>query len=664
RNRPTMEKIQALQGEQSKEYALYTTLLQEKLTGRPQAPRAQADSPPKKVAGASSDERREGRVDATGVKESAQTFAQPPPAVVTVKEDGVIPPDVLLDPFGHDGEDQAPGTKGLESWTLSLVSRSPFKNPDTETSRNFRGTIDTSGSASIRVDDKGNLSGSGYLSGQFSYQGEFLNDKGLWEFHSDGLSSAGPFSVTGKRDGNDLIFSFEGTIPFGDGGGWDAESFSGWNTAIERKEGATSKRHTGQLAWHVGPGVGLIDFTTTFTLSGGRNVVPFEVAETKLPADRRPPWKLKLDSECQYAGGGWSKTEGHVDFWLPKQGNRVYAEGSMHTTVNFMGTVSEMSELLIIDGIVQDCMLISKPRHATQSFEMEGQVLQMAADYGRGILYEQDMGEVQIVLTNGAVFVQEDQVPGAAAKTVWTLTGPDKVDPELFENELRDPGCPERFRTDVEYTINADLASSELNVGVKIYFDKGIIVATPEVTRRMVPSLRAGRAYNVEALHAEEGTYEFVTVTDQQLSELKGKWEREIEKRWNDQYRIQCGDKAERKPFTPRFDAQFVNNREDANYHVTVWPGYERANVLNWYAEQRDATAPHEFGHMINLSDEYKMLSECPGRQVFNDDTLMGSGNTVKSRHFKQLADWLRSHTGCDCMVVEQEKEKLHADKK
>ncbi|MBU1694734.1 MAG: hypothetical protein KKC51_12320, partial [Verrucomicrobia bacterium] len=79
RNRPTMEKIQALQGEQSKEYALYTTLLQEKTKKNMQemqALREQSAAALKGGPGPSPDGGQAGRIEIAGTKPAQADTSQ------------------------------------------------------------------------------------------------------------------------------------------------------------------------------------------------------------------------------------------------------------------------------------------------------------------------------------------------------------------------------------------------------------------------------------------------------------------------------------------------------------------------------------------------------------------------------------------------------------
>jgi hypothetical protein len=91
---------------------------------------------------------------------------------------------------------------------------------------------------------------------------------------------------------------------------------------------------------------------------------------------------------------------------------------------------------------------------------------------------------------------------------------------------------------------------------------------------------------------------------------------------------------------------------ESGQHHtVNVDPGNDRSNMSQWYIEDGGQTAAHESGHMFGNPDEYAEADRCPDRDVHTDNTIMGSGSQVKSRHYQRFADWLSNRTCCDYEV-------------
>ncbi len=96
-------------------------------------------------------------------------------------------------------------------------------------------------------------------------------------------------------------------------------------------------------------------------------------------------------------------------------------------------------------------------------------------------------------------------------------------------------------------------------------------------------------------------------------------WNSQIDARWNQFAVIEPGGR--RVPIN-------ISMRDDPSgfHEVQVHPGTGRANTAEWYVNQRPSTAPHEFGHLIGLPDEYQRSPE-DFAAVTGGETIEGPSN-------------------------------------
>jgi hypothetical protein len=109
------------------------------------------------------------------------------------------------------------------------------------------------------------------------------------------------------------------------------------------------------------------------------------------------------------------------------------------------------------------------------------------------------------------------------------------------------------------------------------------------------------------------------------------RWFSEIRSTWN-HFELVNTDTGERVILT------FVPQESSSGYTVTVVDGEGRANEGTWYlGDARTTTAPHEFGHMLGLQDEYQVTREhyegITGQEVPAGDELGGAG-TIEDTAF------------------------------
>ena len=109
------------------------------------------------------------------------------------------------------------------------------------------------------------------------------------------------------------------------------------------------------------------------------------------------------------------------------------------------------------------------------------------------------------------------------------------------------------------------------------------------------------------------------------------RWFPEIRATWN-HFELVNTDTGERVILT------FVPEASSSGYTVTVVDGKGRANESTWYlGDARTTTAPHEFGHMLGLQDEYQVTREhyegITGQEAPAGDELGGAG-TIEDTAF------------------------------
>jgi hypothetical protein len=240
---------------------------------------------------------------------------------------------------------------------------------------------------------------------------------------------------------------------------------------------------------------------------------------------------------------------------------------------------------------------------------------------------------------------------------------------ERIDEELIDEHCPDVFSSKKAYDISVDFAKSEMNITVKIKLET--VKATPF---RHVRTMKVGgedviiyvtpvAAGYVPPIYTTPNPPPPLPLPPVEVSKLALKfiaelWERDIEDRWN---KFQLRRFLGGRPLDIKFDVEFVDSG-DYHHLVKVHPGNGRSDQSNWFFYDITGTAidypdyaPHEFGHMLGLDDEYKD-SRCPRRPRYRDISIMDDNTSVpKPRHYKQFADWLEMSTDTK-WVVEKKK--------
>ncbi|MEI7744325.1 MAG: annexin [Chloroflexota bacterium] len=98
-----------------------------------------------------------------------------------------------------------------------------------------------------------------------------------------------------------------------------------------------------------------------------------------------------------------------------------------------------------------------------------------------------------------------------------------------------------------------------------------------------------------------------------------GTWNQQIDDTWN-QF-------AATEPGGRKVPINISMRNDPSGFHeVAVHPGGGRANTANWYVNQRTDVAPHEFGHLIGLPDEYMRSPE--DLQAVAGVSVTGPANT------------------------------------
>lgn len=139
-------------------------------------------------------------------------------------------------------------------------------------------------------------------------------------------------------------------------------------------------------------------------------------------------------------------------------------------------------------------------------------------------------------------------------------------------------------------------------------------------------------------------------VTPQQLQAAQATWEQAIEQAWTDRFRVRrLNGNCPCAEYRVTLDVQWVSSGE--HHAVQVHAGSGRADMGNWFITDSGLTTAHEVGHMLGNVDEYPDPN-CPNRVVSNDNSIMGTGQNVRPRHYQTFADWISARTCCDYEVA------------
>lgn len=100
---------------------------------------------------------------------------------------------------------------------------------------------------------------------------------------------------------------------------------------------------------------------------------------------------------------------------------------------------------------------------------------------------------------------------------------------------------------------------------------------------------------------------------DERMRSIPDRWERAIERVWNNQFIVSNGERALNFVVSP----VFVFDGSASDKQVQVMPSEElkcpnvpqagRANAGCWFADGDDNTVAHEFGHLLGARDEYRI---------------------------------------------------------
>lgn len=136
------------------------------------------------------------------------------------------------------------------------------------------------------------------------------------------------------------------------------------------------------------------------------------------------------------------------------------------------------------------------------------------------------------------------------------------------------------------------------------------------------------------------------SITEQEKTDAKDLWEQAIEDMWTDKFKLSRSEgNCKCQEYTVQVDVKWVETGE--HHTVNVDPGADRANMTQWYITDNGRTVSSEAGHMFGNVDEYAENDVCPNRDVRDDNTIMGTGNEVKERHYQRFADWLTNNIHC-----------------
>jgi hypothetical protein len=306
-----------------------------------------------------------------------------------------------------------------ETWDLSFKTNLSFKQTGVSSK------ITASGQAAMKIGADNVLTGTGTMTAT-----EHTTGPGV----SCTATGAGSFTVTGKRDGERLIFRFGGkgfpltgtvsaagmTMPHESS--FDPSLPASVDSAIDRKSGAKSMAKFGAAG---------MKGKTDFSLSNGANVVKVAPEPAGTFPDKPNIWVLEMDASWTTGTLGGSATttmRGRARFPLPKENGPARGEGPLTMKNGSMVVHGK----LVLDGRIEGGVLRFKPRITMETASIKTSGGPATANYGAG-LWGGDGEEVSIAVEDDAEASESftHKASRSSGTTTWTLTG--DVQPELVE---------------------------------------------------------------------------------------------------------------------------------------------------------------------------------------------------------------------------------------
>lgn len=335
---------------------------------------------------------------------------------------------VLLAPPGASAA--APPGPPPETWTLSFELTSTSDVGGATHRQKARGT------AELEVGGDRRLTGDGRMSVEehLSHPASGLRNE---------LSGSGAFRVVGRREGDHLVVSFEGTIPLSGtsyvpqlgntpaDGSFDAGSVAR-GQRIERREDATA---TARISGQAGAQAEIV---TTFRLSGGRNLAAAPTVPAGTFPERPNRWTLELlleqRQDVHLQGVDQStrlEISGSLEFDRPWADGPAKGHGALSgwtTTTRRSPRPStfrgDLTGTLHLDGEVRDGVLTFVPRADLRQAALDDSIgASVRQTDPRGFDLFHGAGSVSIPLQDGAevvVTAPGPAEPGASGSSTFT----------------------------------------------------------------------------------------------------------------------------------------------------------------------------------------------------------------------------------------------------
>ncbi|HMB65088.1 MAG TPA: hypothetical protein VKN36_18560 [Eudoraea sp.] len=326
--------------------------------------------------------------------------------------------------------------QGQETWTLEIEYRF------TANTSGMSADVRARGNARIQADAQGVFSGSGTMTAEEEVSGKDVKGS---------TRGAGPFSISGRRQGKYLIFTVKassfpltGTInaagmTLDHKSSFDPSACTPAKTALERKEGKTISNTLGQ------PGTANINATASFTLADGVNILKAPPAKIAAADKGQELWTLSLtvditskfnNKDIQYQGT--DVITGLVKFAAPEQEGRVEGEGPVDYQSHISYTRPMVTQadiaaegLFILNGQIKNDSLRFIPRSILNDVQVDNSL--PAAHFqsaGQGIWWFNQSEVVVLPFENKARLDQtiSGNIDGVAyeGNVIWTLQGKKK----------------------------------------------------------------------------------------------------------------------------------------------------------------------------------------------------------------------------------------------
>lgn len=323
-----------------------------------------------------------------------------------------------------------------ETWTLAVSSNlSGMLGPNSI-------EINAEGKATIKANPDGDFAGSGTMT-----VNELISGAG----YRSSLQGVGSFSVSGRRDGKYLIFTIPSTtIPLNGTisvagmnmqheGNFDPSTCAPVEIAIEREEGATTRNDLAETGINVG-----LTGITTFTLSGGSNIVKEEEPPKGTFPEEANIWTLELEANQNYSinasgisGTGADTISGQAQFPLPLGEGVAEGEGPISyqgkfdiTTPQPANTNLSWKGSLILDGVIRNDSLTFTPKSKLETSDVQRPTplpFSASTDMGQGQWIFKNAGKISIPVENGAQFIHDVSLSQSGmvttGKWIWRLSG-------------------------------------------------------------------------------------------------------------------------------------------------------------------------------------------------------------------------------------------------